>query len=625
MHIALVQQGVWHMSKESMPLAAGYLAAAVKAQPDLAGSTVSIHNFPGYRTPLEMAADLLAGPRPDVVGFSVLGWNFRAFGAVAEALHTFHPRTRIVFGGNHVAHQADRVFRLHEAVDVVVNGEGELTFVDLIRAFSADLDLSGVAGISFRSGDRLVTTEAEQRIDDLDVIPSPILTGTIPLLNDLGEFRYDVALMETNRGCPYKCAFCYWGGAVGQKVRSFSRDRLRQELEVLAQAKAETVVLCDANFGMLRQDEEFVDDLIDVRRRYGFPRALETSWAKNKSSTFYSIVRKMRSEGLQTSFTLALQTLDENALQTMNRRNMKINDWKELAAWLSGQGLDAYAELIWGAPGQTPQSFLDGYDELARHVSRIAAYPLLLLPNTDYTARRDLYGFITVRGDRDDFEYVLATRDISLHENLAMQRFLFWARLLAENLVLRNVWPVARAVLGWEQSRTILSIADHVDASTAGGSEVLRSAAAASVADPDSLAPALEFCFTDPAFDRLALSWCTEVVLPSCRPAWRQAMRDVVQFDIDTRPLPDPARRGHDRAVLEDLHGTKHWRTSRTYRTDVPTLVRASRSNALDVDAAPQACECTFILRFPDGFAALARSTNHEETAHYVARVEREG
>ncbi|MHA6799834.1 KedN5 family methylcobalamin-dependent radical SAM C-methyltransferase [Bounagaea algeriensis] len=621
--VKLVQQGVWHMSKESMPLAAGYLAASVTDDARLGKECqVSIENFPGNVTPIDMAIRLLHEGVPDVVGFSVLGWNVHQFSAVAEAVKQANPQTVIVFGGNHVANQAERVFRHCQAVDVVVNGEGEFTFRNILHAVLAEEDYFGIEDISYQDNHgQLVTTQARDRITDLDEIPSPILTGAIPLLDDAGNFRYDVALLETNRGCPYHCAFCFWGGAVGQKVRAFSRERLRQELETLAQAKAETIVLCGANFGMLPQDMEFVEDLIAVKDRYGYPMALETSWAKNKNAMFYKIVRLMRDAGLQSSFTLALQTLDADTLSNMNRRNMKINHWRELAEWLASEGLDAYAELIWGAPGETPGSFLEGYDELAKHVSRIAAYPLLLLPNTDYTERRELYGFVTVRGERDDFEYVLANKDVTLEENLRMQRFLFWARLLAENVVLRNVFPVLRAVGSLTQSEAILSLADYVDEQAGAGARLLTQAAERSTADPDSLAPALEYCFTEPEFDGLVLDWWHQQVRPTLPEAWREAAGEVLRFDLDTRPLPSPDKRGLGDAQLIETEALHFWAVEREYAYDIPKLVHTAKATG-ELVSAPARRPTRMRLLFRDGFAELARSTNHEETAHYVARVE---
>jgi radical SAM superfamily enzyme YgiQ (UPF0313 family) len=620
--VKIVQQAVWHMSKESMPLAAGYLAAVIPADSLLsANCNVSIDNFSDDVTTVEMAVRLLSDGPPDVIGFSVLGWNIRQFAAVAETVKLANPHALVVFGGNHVSNQADGVFRHYDAVDIVVNGEGEFAFRDILHAQLGTHNYADIEGISYRDQDgSIATTPARPRIADLDVIPSPFLTGAIPLHDDSGAFRYDVALLETNRGCPYHCAFCYWGGAVGQKVRTFSRDRLRRELDMLASARAETVVLCDANFGMLPSDRDFVDDLIEVKRRTGFPKALETSWAKNKNAIFYDIVRKIRDAELQSSFTLALQTLTDDALTAMNRRNMKINEWRDLAQWLTAEGMNIYAELIWGAPGETPESFLRGYDELAKYVSRIAAYPLLLLPNTGYVEHRQRYGFVTVRGERDDFEYVLVSKDFSLHDNLKMQRFLFWARLLAENLMLRHIWPVLRAVGSLSQSTAILSIADYIEAQDHPTARLLAEAARSATADPDSLAPALEACFTEPEFDDLVLDWVRQRLLPGVTPEWRDVVSDVARFDLQTRPLPYPARRGFADAqpVVED--GIGYWQVDRVYAYDVPQVVRCARSGTLRI--MPPRQQTPIRLRFRDGFAALARSTNHEETAHYVARTE---
>lgn len=618
LRVKLVQQGVWHMRKESMPLAAGYLAAMVAADADLSASCrVEILNYPGSVSLWEMATQLIGGEPADVLCFSVLGWNVKQFGALAETFKQVNPGGAVIFGGNHVSHQAERVFRQWPDVDVVVNGEGELTFVELLRALSTGSPLAEVPGISYHEPGSVsaLTTAERDRIDDLDIIPSPILQGVLPLLNDAGEFRYDVALMETNRGCPYHCAFCYWGGAVGQRVRSFSRERLRAELEMLARAGAETVVLCDANFGILREDLVFVQDLVEIRRRYGFPRALETSWAKNKSATFYQIVDIMRREGVRSSFTLALQTLTDSALETMNRRNMKINAWKELVDRLTADGMDVYAELIWGAPGETPESFLAGYDELAEKVSRIAAYPLILLPNTDYADRKELYGFVTVRGERDDFEYVMANRDMSLQQNLQMQRFLFWARLLAENLVLRHVFPALRAAAGVSQSRVILSIADHIEGGTGAGVDLLRAAASASTADPDSLSPALEFCFSSVEFDSLIREWWIKEG-PGLVPAdWLPGLSELVRFDLIARPLPDPHARELADARLEIRSGEEVLVIRKTFDYDVVAIGDPDWTQA----PAPAPVDVEFCWKA--GFAERAASTNHEETAHYVART----
>ena len=70
---------------------------------------------------------------------------------------------------------------------------------------------------------------------------------------------------------------------------------------------------------MLKQDLDFVELLIELKQQYGHPHALETSWAKNKNAMFYNIVQKMAEAELQSSFTIALQTLNDDALAKMNQ------------------------------------------------------------------------------------------------------------------------------------------------------------------------------------------------------------------------------------------------------------------------------------------------------------------
>ena len=139
-------------------------------------------------------------------------------------------------------------------------------------------------------------------------------------------------------------------------MHSFSRERLREELEFFGRKRIQNICLCDSNFGMLAADQTFLEDFIATRSQHRFPHALTTSWAKNKGKLFYDIVRTMRQAGLSADFTLAIQTLDPDALRSSRRQNMAINKFEDLCEWLHNEGLGAYAEMIWGLPGETYDS-----------------------------------------------------------------------------------------------------------------------------------------------------------------------------------------------------------------------------------------------------------------------------
>jgi len=627
----LVQQGVWDMPKESMPLAVGYLKATVLADEAIRDAVdIRIFNFKGGDSVANVAEEMFSHGRPDVLAFSVLGWNYYAFGHLAETFKQMVPDGWVIFGGNHVANQGDRVLRQFPAVDVVVNTEGEFVFRDLLHAYLADRsknELHGIEGISFRASDggdaQICTTPDRERIQDLDGIPSPFLTGAIPLTDRHGEFRYDVALMETNRGCPYKCAFCYWGGAVGQKLRAFSRERLREELEIFAYHQVHTVVLCDANFGMQAKDLEFIEDLIHTREKFGYPRAVETSWAKNKSKVFYEIVRRMKAEGMQSSFTLALQTLNDSALEQMQRRNMKLNAWEELVHWLRQEGLDCYAELIWGAPGETPESFFEGYDRLARYMTRIAVYPLLLLPNTEYANSRDRFGFNTVRGEYDDFEYVLAHQTMSIEENLEMKQFILWARSMAEHLVFRHIWTPLRELAGMTQSQVVRRLLQWFESSRHPAAVRVAEVARRLQRQPSSVPTFLREFYGEPVIDELLDAWWRETVAPELPAAHAGFLSEVFRYDCLTRPILDIPGAGEtyesDLEVVE-IQGERYYRRSGLrFDYDVPAILRRfHRDEQWEIE--PRPTELTIYCKagFHEFYA------NHEEGIYFAGQTAEE-
>ncbi|MEO3977644.1 KedN5 family methylcobalamin-dependent radical SAM C-methyltransferase [Streptomyces sp. CAU 1734] len=617
--VYLVQQSVWDSPMESMPLAMGYMKSTALADPRIAREAdIRILNYRGGKSLSSMANEMFRDSVPDVLAFSVLGWNFRTFGCLAETFKQLNPDGWVIMGGTHVAHQGDRVFRMFPEVDAVVNGEGEFVFRDIVAARLDGVsprELDGITGLTYRAEDGTVCRNPDRdRIEDLNDIPSPFLTGALELTDGAGNFRYDVAIMETNRGCPYKCAFCYWGGAVGQKVRAFSRERLRAELELFARHQVHTIVLCDANFGLLRGDVDFIDDLIELREKYGFPRAVETSWAKNKSKSFFEIVGKMKRAGMRSSFTLALQTLDDTTLGLMNRRNMKVNDWEDLAERLDKEGLDLYAELIWGAPGETVESFMAGYDKLSRRVSRIACYPMLMLPNTDYSEQKSRYGIVSVRGDNDDFEYMLANSTVTFAENQRMQRFLYWARVIAEMCVLRSTWVGLRELAGISQSEALRSIGSFIENSGDPAAEPLREAMASSIGGTGDIAQGVTLFYTDPGGRELLRRWWGAEIRPRLPAAEAAVVEEIFRYDLLTHPVVEGG--GEPELPVVSLRGEGyHVRENVLLAYDVPAVVAALRSGEVpDLRAQPVALD----LYYRTGSHNAVTSTNHEVIIHYM-------
>lgn len=634
--VAIVQQGVWAMEKESLPLAAGYLKATLIDDERIASEAeVTIHNFKGGVTLGALVRQILTGGPPDILAMSVFGWNVETFSAIAETYKQLRPDGIVIWGGTHVAYQAERMSRLAPAVDIIVNGEGEFVLRDIVRIYLGCgkgpefwSEIASIAGISICRDGTINDTGEPVRIADINEIPSPFLTGAVPLVDQRGEFLYDVALIETNRGCPFKCAFCYWGGATGQKVRAFERDRLRAEVEMFSRLKVESLVMCDANFGLLKTDLPFIEDVIALKQRYGYPRNIDTSWAKNKSKTFYAIVELMAAAGLRSSFTLALQTMNDAALTLMRRKNMKLNDWEEMVEFMNEQGLDLYGELIWGAPGEARDAFLEGYNRLSRHTSRIAVYPLLILPNTAYFDERQQLGLITVRGEQDDFEYVLATKEMSLSDNIEGQPFLLLARTLGEHMILRYTWHALRELCELDQGSALWSLGQHMSTSTHPVAQALRALLAdRTVVDSSAVAQALRVLYTAADVDGLLLTWLADAVKPTIDERAWTLLLEVFRFDWHSRPLLETEASLTEPLERAELEGAACWvRHDVSFAFPFGEIFATGETRAADalhgwLARAKEAQRDRYAYDFiyPHGFSDHIDS--HELATHYFAQV----
>ncbi|HET6583352.1 MAG TPA: cobalamin-dependent protein [Nannocystaceae bacterium] len=399
------------------PLAALCLKAAAGADARLADVEIETLEFTQIHTSAEIVQAVVAA-EPDIVGFSTQGWNFRQLAATFAPIKQFLPAAKLVLGGNHVSDRGRELLPSHPEIDVVVDGEGEATFCDLLVALRDDKSLHFVSGVTFRSGREIVTTQARPRSRQLDEFPSPYS------LADVDYSRYDVALLETNRGCPYRCAFCYWGGRIGQKIARGNVERVAEDLEVIGKAGIRTIFLCDANVGILPEDVEIAHLMAATFKRYGAPADVNVNWAKNNASRVEEIIDILRSAGISLTINVPMQTLSSRALATARRTEQGRAAMMGLARKMIAQGDQLYCELIYGMPGESLAEFQQNYDTLYATFPVLRIHPLWLLPNTGYAEDREQLGIRTLSPDpTSDYEAVVAHADLPLadmRDGLAM-------------------------------------------------------------------------------------------------------------------------------------------------------------------------------------------------------------
>ena len=337
-------------------------------------------------------AALRAGLEP-VLAVSCYTWNVAEFLDVVRRAKTEVPGLLVVAGGPHVQRAED--FLYGDGIDVVVLGEGEVTFTELLdRASHAEW--TTVAGLAFLDAAGTVQkTPTRARATELDHFPSAL--DVIELRDPSGAPRYQRAAYETTRGCPYRCSFCEWGtGAIGTKMYQFSLPRIRRDLEKLIDGGVHDVWFSDSNFGALREDVEKAQIVVDLRERTGRPHTFATSWSKNHNKRVQDIVRLLHRHGLLWHYHLALQTLTPLALELSHRTNMRANDYEPVVKALAAEGVPVTAELIWGLPGDNLAEFAANLDHLYAVFPNINIFAYTLLPGTEFFDRRDEYRLETL-------------------------------------------------------------------------------------------------------------------------------------------------------------------------------------------------------------------------------------
>lgn len=321
-----------------------------------------------------------------VAAFGGVCWNSPLHLQLAERVRSAFPETLVVFGGNDVAHQASWILGDGRAVDVLVNGEGEAVFSDVLGTFLETGDRTAfhdVKGISFRNdGGAIVTTASRGVVERLDDLPSPFQGDDAA--DDIA--RSTALICEFSRGCPFECSFCNWGGAIGTSIRRFTPERIGQDLEFLISHLPDggLIYIADSNFGMLEADFAAAQILVDTVARLNKRIHIFTNFAKNTNREVVETATLLHRNRLISMVTLSAQTLNPDALVIARRRNMPFDNYVQLQEEFRRRRIPTYTELLIGMPGETYDSFLLGIERVIESGGRPVIYTLLLLNNTHY-------------------------------------------------------------------------------------------------------------------------------------------------------------------------------------------------------------------------------------------------
>ena len=334
---------------------------------------------------------------PDcLVGFGTYVWNDAEVQSLIRLVKGMG--VKIVLGGPQISYMVRGQLEItYPEADYFVRGQGEMAMVALAREELLDDSGIHVAG----------TLDQGCKADhDLLALPSPYLLGTV---EPQASIRW-----ETQRGCPFKCAFCQHREP-GKRLTHqwFDAQRLERELALFASAGIERISVLDPIFHA--QPARAVEVLNSIKAA-GVKAQLSLQCRfETCTPEFLDAL-----DGLDVTLEFGLQTTVEAEYRAIDRPN-HMESVRNRIQELHMRQIDFEVSLIYGLPKQTLDSFRSSVDWCLQHqVPRLRAWPLMLLRGTPLHEQRARYGFRESLDQR--IPIVVASDSFSETEHAEMAR-----------------------------------------------------------------------------------------------------------------------------------------------------------------------------------------------------------
>ncbi|MDD4953559.1 MAG: radical SAM protein [Candidatus Omnitrophica bacterium] len=389
-----------------------------------AGGEVLIRQF-SVTDPDEQIVSEIVSLEPDIVGFGLYVWNTQKAKILARSLKERMDSVKIVWGGPEASALAEQMLLGNPCVDVIVRGEGEITFSELLSGGLRQESLSGIQGITYRQAGAVINNPARPLINNLGSIPSPFLNNAFEFSNE-----YNVVHFESSRGCIYSCGFCSW---TSKGLRDYPLERVFKELDIILRDNTvKGVCFCDSNILFNKKRAKEILSFLRGNNHQSKPIFFELN-AEYLDEEIIDLMKQLKMH----VFSFGIQSVNEAALKRMNRRfnRQRFQANLEMLKKKTGNSYISF-DLIYGLPDDTLDGFRGSIDyALSFKPNNISFFPLLVLPGSEFFSAPDKYGLTLQEGVP---HRVLYTDKFSAQDMNAAGKIGLFVRIISKYRVLRE-------------------------------------------------------------------------------------------------------------------------------------------------------------------------------------------
>ncbi len=436
------------LANNYVPLNIGFLTAYAKKT---FGREVEIELFKSSRNII----DFIKNEKPHILALSNYSWNCNLSLHILKLYKGLFSEGIAVLGGPNFPRKAERIKRQwlkeYSYIDFIINDEGEVAFSNLIQSLADhQLDVvkvksKAVKGCHFLNSDGKMIFSPQPLLENLDTIPSPYTEGILDkfLISDIDGFPL-YPLFESTRGCPYGCTFCENGNDYRSRIRFFSEERFMDEVtyvhDLLKKHNRSTpiIMITDQNFGSFKKDYNISKKLNTFHQLHDFPRDVIVTTGKGNADNVLKTVEAFP----LLNITLSVQSLDDEVLSNIKRKNFPIEKFGLYQKVVKEKGKLSVSEIIMGLPGDTKEKHLSTIRKLLnKDIDLIIPFSFMMLSGTigESSCEREKYsyetkwrmisgGFSEIDGEKifESEEIVIASNSLSFQDWLYLRRVHLW-------------------------------------------------------------------------------------------------------------------------------------------------------------------------------------------------------
>ncbi|PKG38315.1 B12-binding domain-containing radical SAM protein [Psychromonas sp. Urea-02u-13] len=300
-------------------------------------TSCEVKEFVIQTRPLDIVEQILAS-KPTIVGFGVYIWNIVETTNVVSLLKVIAPEVKVVLGGPEVSYESEAQ-AIVQASDYVLTGEADVSFYELCK-------------------DIIYNTAPDTKIIKSKPVDLKDLEMPYQYYSD-EDLKNRLLYVEASRGCPFKCEFCL--SSLDTKSNPYELTVFLDQMKTLYERGARNFKFIDRTFNLdintsLQIMQFFLDRMTDDLYLHfevvpdHLPRKLKEMLTQFPENTL--------------QFEVGIQTFNQEVQANISRKQNNPKSKQNLIWLKENTTAHLHADLIFGLPGETFESFKDSFDQL---------------------------------------------------------------------------------------------------------------------------------------------------------------------------------------------------------------------------------------------------------------------